>query len=188
MDSDKLFLFGGLGLGAYLLYRWYQGQPAAAAVGVAVVPAAGAPAESWGTYPFIAAGGTKAQWDGMSEADRAKWVIPGATPSPSPTGITLDQMYYQLIAETANNPAFTGSGDGRTANLHDWNWYVLRLSLPTSLAGSDPMMAAFGGKDWSQTYTAAQVWAGLSAFLRSKGMSGLGFYSGLGALAGMAVQ
>jgi hypothetical protein len=100
-----------------------------------------------------------------------------AATTPAPAASALPSMLsaygQQLYTLAASDPQFTSSAGQPTGTMNQWNYYILRLGLPTSIAGTDPGSAAFAGLDWSQTFTFQQVWTGLSSYLQSKGLSGL---------------
>jgi hypothetical protein len=91
---------------------------------------------------------------------------------------TLDAIYSRMVsAATADNAASTLSAD-------QWNVY---LRLNSNITPPDPT-AVFPGQDRTTLMTSAQYWASMSPYLaKNMGMSGLGFYGGLGVFMRRAV-
>jgi hypothetical protein len=166
MDSGKLLTLGLVGVGGYLAYRWYTGQPAALVSGstAAATPAAPAGA-SVSTVVTPAAPVTAAP------------AAPAAPASPS----SLDAMYATLKNQAASDAFFTGSGDSLTASVDHWNYYLGQL-VPAGVTIPAGLFSNIGGDD-PNNLTAAQYWAVMAPWLSSNaGLSGLGIYGGLGAL------
>jgi hypothetical protein len=98
-----------------------------------------------------------------------------ATPVNPITGAnTLDGIYQRMIA----------SAGSISQGVDAWNSY---LATAGNLTPPDPMpifTAAVPGFDRSQLLTGPQYWAVMAPALKSQlGLSGLGFYGGLGAIA-----
>ena len=114
---------------------------------------------------------------------RSPTPTPGATSPltvvpPNPNAITgantLDGIYARLVATSPSGQH----------GVDEWNSY---LATAGNLTPPDPMpifSAAVPGFARSQALTAAQYWAVMAPALKSQlGLSGLGIYGGLGALA-----
>jgi len=103
---------------------------------------------------------------------------PATAATPTSTFNTLDAIYSRMVAAaTADKAASTLSADA-------WNVY---LKLNSNITPPDPT-AVFPGQDRTTLMTSAQYWASMSPYLaKNMGMSGLGFYGGLGAFMRRAV-
>lgn len=124
---------------------------------------------------------------GTSAAVAASEVAPATPAASSPTpatpaqpapAVSLDAMYQQLKDASAGNTFFTGDGDSRTASADAWNYY---LATVASVTPPDPGPLFPTNRD---AVTAAQYWAVMAPWVKNaKGLSGLGMFGGLGALA-----
>jgi hypothetical protein len=152
---DSAIKYGLLAVGGYLLYEWLFATPATAAT---AAPASTAP----------------------------------ASPAPAQSAFNkLDAIYSRLKTAAAADPNFTGSGDSLSGIPNRFNVYLARVwdgTATGTAAPANPITvpdpgAVFPGVDLNQPMTAATYWAGMSKALSSQyGLSGLGFYGGLGAL------
>ncbi len=112
-------------------------------------------------------------------------LVPLVTQAPAPAAAPqMDSWYSQLKAAAAADSNFTGSGDSLSSSPDHWNVYL------NSVTGySADLDSLFGGIDKTTSIratpavTAAVFWAAVAPGLKSvKGLSGLGFYGGLGSL------
>lgn len=110
----------------------------------------------------------------------------GSTSAPAapaqPAFNSLDQIYGRLSAavKAANDPAITG---GDTATFDVFNFYLGTVSDLTGLPSSTDVF----GTPTTVPMTVATYWAALAPWLKAnKGLSGLGVFAGLGALASQA--
>ena len=86
---------------------------------------------------------------------------------------TLDAVYQRLSAAVGTTPY----------NVHQFN-YFLAQQLPAGKAAPNPGTFLPAGFDDTQTMTLANYWSAVTPVLRSEyGLSGLGIFGGLGALA-----
>jgi LDH2 family malate/lactate/ureidoglycolate dehydrogenase len=158
-DNNSTFMKVGL-FGAALYLAYSQGWLSFLGIGTAAaVPATGTPA----TANPLAVG------------------VPTPTPvSTSPVNVpsTLDSAYAKMVA------AATAAGTTSTG-VDGWGYYLNNSGA--GITSPDPIpafSAAIPNFDRSQNFTAPQYWAIMAPALRSQlGLSGLGIYGGLGALA-----
>lgn len=97
-----------------------------------------------------------------------------ATPAaPTSSFNTLDAIYSRMVAAaTADKAASSMTAD-------QWNLY---LKLSSNVASPPDPPTVFPNQDRGTLMTSAQYWAGMSQYLAANmGMTGLGFYGGLGA-------
>jgi hypothetical protein len=165
MDSGKVLLLGAVGVGGYLAYKWYTGQP------VALVSGSTAPATSaGGSVSTVATPAAP-----VTTAPVASVLAAPAAPS------ALDTMYAALKNQAASDAFFTGSGDSLTASVDHWNYYLAQL-VPAGVTIPAGLFSNVAGDD-PNNLTAAQYWAVMAPWLSSNaGLSGLGMFGGLGAL------
>jgi hypothetical protein len=163
MDSKNILILGAVGVGGYLAYRWYTGQP------VALVSGSTAPAT-----PAAPAGASVST---VATPAAPVTAVPAAPAAPS----SLDAMYATLKNQAASDGFFTGSGDSLTASVDHWNYYLAQL-VPAGVTIPAGLFSNVAGDD-PNNLTAAQYWAVMAPWLSSNaGLSGLGIYGGLGAL------
>lgn len=146
--------WGIVGVGAYLIYQWWQSSQSAATAHAAV------PAPT----PTAAANTT------------------AATPSASSVS-ALDALYLAMVqaAQKANPWAAAPlSSHPGTLSADQWGYYLGQVSgtpAPDALAA----FPTFNRQTNWPNITAAQYWTGISPLLaQQKGMGGLGIYGGLG--------
>lgn len=110
-------------------------------------------------------------------------VTPAAVPvipaAPDPNAIqgqnTLAGIYGRLVT-AAKAPAAGLAAD-------EWDFYLNPLLSPLGKVAPDPMEvfpAAVPGFDRSQKLSAGQYWSVVGPALRAQGLSGLGFFGGMG--------
>jgi hypothetical protein len=100
-----------------------------------------------------------------------------STPVTSAAPNTLDAIWTAIQAQAGQGPL----------GVDAWNYYLNAQLAPLGKVAPDPMpifSAAISGFDRSQGLTGSQYWGIIAPALRTQlGMSGLGFYAGLSALA-----
>jgi len=102
---------------------------------------------------------------------------PAATTPASATSSfnTLDAIYSRMVA------AATADKAANTLTADQWNVYLGLSSNITPPAPGDVFGDAYRANPSALLMTSAQYWSGMSAYLaKNMGMSGLGFYGGLG--------
>lgn len=108
----------------------------------------------------------------------------GGAPSPTPTvgSSQMDTWYGQLkAAAAADSSNFSGSGDSLSGSPDHWNYFL--NSITGYGANLDTTFGAVGSTGRAGTITAATFWNAVAPGLKSaKGLTGLGFYAGLGSL------
>jgi hypothetical protein len=157
MDGSKLVMIGGLGVGGYLAYQWYQKN-----YGAVVAPAAAPAATAAASSPAAAT----------------------SAAAPAPAARSLDSIYQALAAAASAggvNPATGVSSQGQNIDSNGWNWYL--SSVYTLPGGAVLPGGLFPGTD-GQPMTLAAYWGVMAPWLASsQGLSGLGTFGGLGAIA-----
>jgi len=155
MDGSKLLMIGGLGVGGYLAYQWYQKN-----YGAVVAPAAAPAATAAASSPAV------------------------STPAPAPVARPLDAIYQALAAAASAGGVnlTTGvSSTGQNIDSNGWNWY---LSSVYSLPGGAALPGSLFPNTDGQPMTLAAYWGVMAPWLAStQGLSGLGTFGGLGAIA-----
>jgi hypothetical protein len=159
MDGSKLLMIGGLGVGGYLAYQWYQKN-----YGATVAAPAAAASAAAASSPTAAAS------------------VPASASAAAAR--PLDSIYQALAAAASAggvNPATGVSSAGQNIDSNGWNWY---LSSVYSLPGGAALPGGlFPGTD-GQPMTLAAYWGVMAPWLAStQGLSGLGIFGGLGAIA-----
>lgn len=164
-------MLGALGVGGYLAWQWYNNQAAAAAAQVAA-GATPTPATPDSTPAATAPVGS------------ATPVSPAAPAANTASVSSLDSLYTELYnnAKASGIDPGTGkTGDGSSVGPDGWNYYL------AALYGKAPMpdpTSVFPGVDRSAPMPIAVYWGEMSKWLASiQGLSGLGIFGGLGALA-----
>lgn len=159
---NKVVLIGGAGVVAYLMYRQYQ----SAAAPESIVAAGNASNE-------VAPGPAQTTDTGSAESPAASSTSAGQVSA-------LDALYQALIDATAGDSYFTGSGSARGGNVQHWNYYLAKVA---GITAPDPGSIWSGADLTRDDMTAAQYWAGVAPLVaKAKGLSGIGFYGGLGLL------
>jgi len=106
----------------------------------------------------------------------------GSAAAPVTGAGSLDGIYTAIVA-AANAANVSAAG----LNVDGWGYYLNNQLASQGLTAPDPMpifTAAISGFARSQLMTAAQYWGIMAPALKSQlGLSGLGFYGGLGLLA-----
>lgn len=148
-----LAAFGGAG---YLFYRWYQSQAVPAAA-PAPIPTTTAAANSTAPQP--------------------------STPAFS----QLDAVYLEMV-QAAINDAKAGDTSNKLALVNGqpqttwaaWGYFLNKVN--SSLGSNLPSFQDLTGQvDLNLAITAPQYWSLMAPWLaKNKGLSGLGFYGGLG--------
>jgi hypothetical protein len=165
VDTSKIFTLGLVGVGSYMLYQHFTAAPVAAAAGGSAAggsaPAGTAPAGQSATPPASSGGGAQSP------------AAPAPVPAPPPPIAfnSLDAIYGRLSTAVGSTPL---TADG-------FNYYLARV-LPANITPPDPL-AVFTSPTWNRegTMTLANYWGAMAPYLRdSLGLSGLGFYGGLG--------
>ena len=161
MKAETILLIGGLGVGGYFAYQWYQK-----------------------TYGTAAAATTATPTPSASTQSPAPLSPQPQQPAPSSVAATtsaLDALYAQLKSAVATDALFSGSGDSRTGSVDHWNYYLQQIVGTPQIPGG--MFANVSGLD-PNNLTAAQYWMLMAPWVASnKGLSGLGVFGGLGSLA-----
>ena len=157
---EKVLTLGALAVAAYFVYEWFFVTPATAAT--TTTPA--------------------------TTATTSTTTSTAATTAAATT--SLASLYSALVAKVtaANDPSVQNNGETLTATPDVFNYYLAEI-MPTAPAGytgsawpPDPLVVFNGRPSMSIT----TYWSGMSAYLTSTaGMSGLGVFAGLGALASM---
>lgn len=159
--GGTLLTVGLVGVAGYLAYEYFFTAPATAA-----------PAPAPSTLPPQP---TTTSAPASMPAEATTTTQASAVPVSS----TLDQIYQQIKAGIKTDPNFAGSGDSATGTTDQFNYYLNlyrgAYNLPDVLGSVFPT---------SQTLTLAQFWAAMAPALKAAvpGLSGLGFYGGLGAI------
>jgi hypothetical protein len=165
VDTSKIFTLGLVGVGSYMLYQHFTAAPVAAAAGGSAAggsaPAGTAPAGQSATPPASSGGGAQSP------------AAPASAPAPPPPIAfnSLDAIYGRLSTAVGSTPL---TADG-------FNYYLATV-LPANITPPDPLLV-FTSPTWNRegTMTLANYWGAMAPYLRdSLGLSGLGFYGGLG--------
>lgn len=172
-DGNSLIMLGGLAVAGYVAYEYFF-----------------KPFFNIGVVPDRTSGGyTSPGGTGSTSTQGTSTTPTGSTPiSTTPAAPSqLDAIYKAMKADITayNNPGtgdafFTGSGDSLANSAHRFNFYLQR-----SYTGTIPDLGAVFA-DPDAVLTAAQFWAAMAPALKAanSGLTGLGFYGGLGALVG----
>ncbi len=166
MADTSMLKWGLLGGAAFLAYRYFMAAPAAPA---GVLPAGGGAAPPVLPNPPLGAGGPNPPLYTPPPV-----YTPPPPPPPPPAG------GYNTLAAVFSRIASVASSDNAPSLLSPdhWNVYYNMAGGPAPVP--DPL-EVFGGRP---DMTLAQYWAGISDYLsRTRGLSGLGVYAGLGRLA-----
>jgi hypothetical protein len=128
---------------------------------------------------FFGTSASVASGEVVSATPAAPTPVPtAATPQTAAPPVTLDTIYTALKAASAGDTYFTGDGDSRTSDADHWNYYLGQVAGVTP---PDPGPLFPTNRD---SVTAAQYWAVMAPWVKNaKGLSGLGMFGGLGALA-----
>jgi hypothetical protein len=168
---------------AYLLYTWYSASATAAASSATTATGTTTPSPTQaGTTPATTTPST-------TTAAPLHPLLPQRPTSPSTSGGSLDATYTQLIqVATANAPA-TGIGvnliqlvSGQPQmTFSAWNYYLAQI---TGISDLPDYQTVAGVPDPNTAITGPAYWALMAPWLQANaGMSGLGIFGGLGALA-----
>jgi hypothetical protein len=165
-SGETILLLGGLGIGAYLLWNWLTTPTTATATpSVPQTP----------TMPQALPAGTSS--------------ISAATqPATATAGPSLDSLYASLIQVATQNAPKTGVGPNQIQLLSGqpqmtfsaWNYYLAQVD--PSLTNLPTYQTVAGSPDPNTAISGPVYWGLMSPWLSAnKGLSGLGFYGGLGA-------
>lgn len=141
MAKNKLFLYAGLGLGGYLVYRWWKGKRTALPSGAA--PAPSGPASTLTNPTHIPSSGVIAP---------PLTVVPsGSTAAPPPTAGGIDPAVASVVQKWAQT-------DGRPPVLA-----MAAAMVPSEYAGMYSVIVNFWDKNIAPDANAVTFWNNLRA-------------------------
>jgi hypothetical protein len=151
-----LMKLGLIAVGGYFIYEWFFAAPVAAA----------APVSTAAVMP-------------VTPTATATQAAPASTPTVVPG--MLDSTFLALQNVLKNTSDSAVSQGGTMATFSVFNYYLSQVSGVTGLPEYSTL---FGAPDPNVPIPLSTYWTGMAPWLtKNKGMGGIGFFAGLGALA-----